>query len=175
MELLHPSSARLASRRLERAITLPQSGRTAVGRSKPCLPGSFPPGSSLLIGDGTTRVYASALPARVIPSARRAALTLWRNHPATPTQQHLTFRRRAQRKQVTQSDVLLQALRQARASGRALELPEIMALGIAQHGARLNELRSHAYVIENEMERDSEGRVLSRYWLRFDPERDVSL
>ena len=102
-------------------------------------------------------------------------MTLWRNHPATPTQKHLTIRRRTQRKQVTQFDVLLHALRQARASGRALDLPDIMALGIAQHGARLNELRSRDYVIENEMERDAEGRVLSRYWLRFDPELDDRL
>jgi hypothetical protein len=102
-------------------------------------------------------------------------MTLWRNHPATPTQQHLTFRGRTQRKPVTQADVLLHALRQARTSGRALALPEIMALGIAQRGARLNELRSRAFVIENEMERDDEGGVLSRYWLRFDPERDGSL
>jgi hypothetical protein len=99
-------------------------------------------------------------------------MSLWRNHPATPTQRTLTFLNRTRRKQVTQAGVLLHALRQARTSGRALELPEIMALGIAQHGARLNELRSHAYVIENEMDWDSEGRVLSRYWLRFDPERD---
>jgi hypothetical protein len=102
-------------------------------------------------------------------------MSLWRNHPATPPQQTLTFLNKTRRKQVTQADVLLQALRQARASGRALELPEIMALGIAQHRARLNELRSHAVVVENEMERDSEGRVLSRYWLRFDPERDGRL
>ena len=101
-------------------------------------------------------------------------MTLWRNHPATPTQQRVCFCRRTRRKAITQADVLLQALRQARAMVRALELSETMALGIAQHGARLNELRSRAFVIENEMERDSEGRVLSRYWLRFDPERDGS-
>ena len=101
-------------------------------------------------------------------------MSLWRDHPATPTQQTLTFLNKTRRKQVTQADVLLNALRQARASGRALDLPDIMALGIAQHGARLNELRSRNFEIENEMERDDEGRVLSRYWLRFDPERDGS-
>jgi hypothetical protein len=101
-------------------------------------------------------------------------MSLWRNHAATSTQQRPNLRSRSHRKQVTQADVLLQALRQACASGRATELPEIMALGIAHHGARLNELRYHAFVIENEMERDAEGRVLSHYWLRFDPERDGS-
>jgi hypothetical protein len=102
-------------------------------------------------------------------------MSLWRNHPAPSSQQTLTFLIKTRRKQVTQADVLLHALRHARSSGRALELPEIMGLGIAQHGARLNELRSHAFVIENEMERNAEGRVLSRYWLRFDPERDGRL
>jgi hypothetical protein len=99
-------------------------------------------------------------------------MSLWRDHPATPTQRTLTFLNKPRRKQVTQTDVLLQALRQARACGQAVELPDIMALGIAQHGARMNELRSTGCVIENEMERDSEGGVLSRYWLRFDPDRD---
>ncbi len=102
-------------------------------------------------------------------------MTLWRNHPASPTQQYLAFRSSKRRKQVTQTDVLLQALRQSRAFGRALRLPEIMALGIAQFTARIFELRERGFVIENEMERDSEGRVLSRYWLRFDPEQDGSL
>jgi hypothetical protein len=53
-----------------------------------------------------------------------------------------------------------------------LELPEIMAVGIAQHGARLNELRHRGYVVKNETRRTEDGRTLSRYWLRFDPERD---
>jgi hypothetical protein len=62
-------------------------------------------------------------------------------------------------------------LRQARANGRAVQLPEIMVAGIAQHGARFNELRSRGFVIENETERDSGG-VRSRYYLRHDPELD---
>ena len=99
-------------------------------------------------------------------------MNLWRNHPASASQQTLTFLNRRRRKQVTQADVLLWAIRQARASEHALELPEIKARGIAQHGARLNDLHSHGFVIENEMERDSAGRVLSRYWLHFNPERD---
>jgi hypothetical protein len=102
-------------------------------------------------------------------------MSLWRNHPATPAQQTLTFLSRSRRKQVTQSDVLLQVARQARASRRALELSEIVALGIAQHGARLNEVRSRGFVIENEMELGAEGHVPSRYWLRFDPEGDGTL
>jgi hypothetical protein len=63
-------------------------------------------------------------------------------------------------------------LRDARASGRALELPEIMRAGIAQHGARLREIRERGLVVENELDRDTAGIVRSRYWLRHDPELD---
>jgi hypothetical protein len=63
-------------------------------------------------------------------------------------------------------------LRKARGAGAAVQLPEIMAAGIAQHGARLNELRARGFVIENELKRAPDGRVFSRYWLRFDPEQD---
>lgn len=63
-------------------------------------------------------------------------------------------------------------LRDARAQGKALELPEIMAAGIAQHSARFNEIRSRGFAVENELDRDSAGVVRSRYWLRHDPERD---
>ncbi len=74
----------------------------------------------------------------------------------------------------TQAAVLLQMLRDARANRTAVPLPSIMAAGIAQHGARLNELRSRGFVIENEIERAGNGRVHSRYWLRFDPEQEGS-
>jgi hypothetical protein len=47
-----------------------------------------------------------------------------------------------------------------------------MQAGIAQHGARFKELRDQGFEITNEMERSADGVVLSRYWLRFDPERD---
>jgi hypothetical protein len=63
-------------------------------------------------------------------------------------------------------------LRDARLVGRAVPLPEIMALGIAQHGARFNELRSLGFEIRNEIVRSADGRVLSRYWLVHDPGRD---
>jgi hypothetical protein len=63
-------------------------------------------------------------------------------------------------------------LRHARANGRAVQLPEIMGAGIAQHGARFNELRRRGFDIENEIKRDAHGRVLSRYWLQHDPELD---
>ena len=72
----------------------------------------------------------------------------------------------------TQSELLITALRQRRLEGKALELPEIMLLGIAQHGARFKELRSRGFEIENELERDVLGIVRSRYWLRYDPEQD---
>lgn len=102
-------------------------------------------------------------------------MTLWRNNPASLRQEQLSFGKRKRRKTITQADVLLQLLRAARAENRALQLPEIMRAGIAQFTARTFELRKRGFVIENEMERDSEGRVHSRYWLRFDPERDSSL
>jgi hypothetical protein len=62
-------------------------------------------------------------------------------------------------------------LRDARAEGRPLELPEIMAAGIAQHGARLKEIRARGFAVRNEMDRAPDGRVLSRYYLEHDPER----
>lgn len=83
---------------------------------------------------------------------------LWRNHRG--------------RGGVAQADMLLSMLRQARANGLAVQLPQIMGAGIAQHGARFNELRRRGFDIQNELERDAHGRGLSRYWLRHDPERD---
>lgn len=71
----------------------------------------------------------------------------------------------------TQTELLIAKLREARAEGRALELPEITRLGIAQHSTPLSEPRSRGFVIEKELQRNSTGRVLSRYPLRFDPER----
>ena len=96
---------------------------------------------------------------------------LWRNHEATPSQQGLVFGRRRQTDRLTKADVLLAMLREARAFGRAVELTEIMRAGIAQHGARVAELREYGFEIENEMERTPD-RVLSRYWLRHDPEME---
>jgi hypothetical protein len=67
--------------------------------------------------------------------------------------------------------LLAAMLREERDAGKRVALPAIMAAGIAQHGARFNELRSRGFVIENEITR--RGDVLhSCYWLRFDPERD---
>jgi Helix-turn-helix domain len=100
-------------------------------------------------------------------------MTLWRSHPATPHQQTLPFGKRAKRRtQLSQTDVLIGMLRTARANRMPLELPAIMKAGIAQHGARFKELREQGFQIDNEMERTSDGVVLSRYWLRHDPERD---
>ena len=99
-------------------------------------------------------------------------MSLWWDNPATLRSQQLAFGKRRRRKTVTQADVLLQLLRAARAENRALQLPDIMRAGIAQFTARIFELRDRGFVIENEMEKDSEGRVLARYWLGFDPERD---
>ena len=97
---------------------------------------------------------------------------LWRDNPATPAQQQLAFRpnRKCNRKP-TQAEVLLSLLRNARAEGKALTLPEILQTGIAQFTARIFELREHGLIIENELQR-ADDRVLSRYWLRHDPEQD---
>jgi hypothetical protein len=95
---------------------------------------------------------------------------LWREKSATPNQQRLAFGSR--RGRMTQADVLAGLLRERSAQGKALELPEILHTGIAQFTARIFELRKRGFVIENELGRAADGRVLSRYWLRFDPERE---
>lgn len=98
---------------------------------------------------------------------------LWRDRPATSGQQQLIFR--SARKpcgRVTQADVIAAMLRKAQSENRALDLPEIMQAGIAQFTARIFELRERGFVIENELRRSSDGRVLSRYWLRHDPEQN---
>jgi hypothetical protein len=98
----------------------------------------------------------------------------WSGHPATPHQQALPFQaKRNRRTQPTQGDVLIGMLRAARTNREPLELPAIMKAGIAQHGARLTEIRERGFRVENQMERTADGGVLSRYWLTFDPERDV--
>jgi hypothetical protein len=84
----------------------------------------------------------------------------------------LVFKPSRKRSRRTQADVIVALLREKRAFGKPLELPEIMAAGIAQHGARLREIRSRGFVVRNEMERRPDGCVLSRYWLESDPERD---
>jgi len=99
---------------------------------------------------------------------------LWGDHPATPWQSALVSgdKSRDRAARLSQADVLVAMLRNARSRGLAVELPAIMATGIAQHGARFNEIRSRGFIVENETERVSDGRVLSRYCLRFDPEQD---
>jgi hypothetical protein len=71
----------------------------------------------------------------------------------------------------TQTDLLIDKLREARAAGKALELPDIMHLGVAQHGARMKEIRDRGFKVINELE-SIKGVLHSRYWLIFDPERD---
>jgi len=101
---------------------------------------------------------------------------LWRDHSATPHQRQLQFTpKRKRRSQPTQADLLIEMLRTARANQTPLSLPEIMGLGIAQHGARFKEIRDRGFRVENVMERKADGAVHSWYWLRFDPERDGAL
>lgn len=98
---------------------------------------------------------------------------LWFDHPATPSQTRLAFARNvSKRTRPTQANVLLDLLRLARSKGLPLELPEIMAAGIVQHGARLYEIRKRGHIVENVIQRAADGRILSRYYLRFDPEQD---
>ena len=97
---------------------------------------------------------------------------LWRNHPATPRQERLVFKSSRTRTRPTQAELIVALLREKRAEGRPLELPEIMAAGIAQHGARMTEIRKRGFVVRNELERSDDGRVLSCYWLEYDPEQD---
>lgn len=98
---------------------------------------------------------------------------LWHDHTATPKQARLAFRSSfGKRARPTQADVIVKLLRDKCAQEKPLELPEIMAAGIAQFGARILELRHRGFLIENELERAADGRFLSRYWLRHDPERD---
>jgi hypothetical protein len=97
---------------------------------------------------------------------------LWQNHPATPHQQALFPKTPRKRNgKPTQADVLITMLREARSQNRALELPEIMQAGIAQHGARFNEIRLQGFAVRNETDRQR-GAVRSRYWLDYDPEQD---
>ena len=97
---------------------------------------------------------------------------LWRKHPATERQRNL-FRSNIKRgTKPTQADVLIGMLRRKRADNSALELPEIMQAGIAQHGARFNELRSRGFEIENQLEH-RDGAICSRYILNFDPELEA--
>ncbi len=97
---------------------------------------------------------------------------LWRDHEATPQQRRLTFGRPNRRGRLTQADILLSMLRGARAAGTAVELPEILQAGIAQHGARMKEIRQRGFAVRNELERSLDGRMVSRYWLECDPEQD---
>jgi hypothetical protein len=97
---------------------------------------------------------------------------LWHEHGATPKQARLAFKSSRKRVLPTQADVIVELLRERRALRRPLELAEIMAAGIAQHGARMKEIRNRGFVVRNELERSHDGRVLSRYWLECDPEQD---
>jgi hypothetical protein len=47
-----------------------------------------------------------------------------------------------------------------------------MQAGIAQHGARFNEIRARGFVVVNETDRHN-GVVRSRYRLTFDPESEA--
>lgn len=54
----------------------------------------------------------------------------------------------------------------------AIELSETIPAGVAQHGARFNEIGSRGFVVDNELDSSADGGVPSRCWLCFDPECD---
>jgi len=174
MQTVHKNSSRLASRRLERAITLlnrrqldgaSHASPDRFYRDRLCSLATELREFTLPLSRGSPRTFIAG------GSNDPLAESLGNCHPTA-----LGFpQKKAAQASHPGRRAVAGASTSPRVSGRALDLPEIMALGIAQHGARLNELRLRAFVIENEMERDSEGRVLSRYWLRFDPERDGTL
>jgi hypothetical protein len=100
---------------------------------------------------------------------------LWRNHLATERQLALAFPASVHQQtgRTTQADVLIELLRARRAAGLALDLPDILSIGIAQHSARVAELRGRGFIIENSMRRSRAGHVVhSSYRLLYDPERD---
>jgi hypothetical protein len=93
-----------------------------------------------------------------------AERALWNDHGVHDGQVEQPKRR-------SQADVRSEKLRYCRALGIALELPAIMReLGIAQHGARLNELRRRGHIITNQMTRAADGTIRSSYTLDFDAE-----
>lgn len=106
---------------------------------------------------------------------------LFRDIPATENQQRLALAPPASSppwqppkqkpRRVSQADLLLEMLRQRRAKGKALELPEILRTGIAQFTARIFELRKRGNIIDNEL-KHAGGGVRSRYFLRFDVQRE---
>ena len=69
----------------------------------------------------------------------------------------------------SQRERLLRALRDARADGRPVTVPEILAMGIAAFGRRISELRQLGCVIRNRMRRGKGGKIHSDYHLVFDP------
>ncbi|HWR34653.1 MAG TPA: hypothetical protein VN622_02145 [Clostridia bacterium] len=143
-------------------LTLSRNDQEATERTE-VVTNSFALSSS----EGTTSKQKQG----VFPAIRAREGGLWRDHLATPKQSKLVFT--AGNRKATQADVLIELLRQARYEKRALELPEIMAVGIAQHGTRFNEIRKRGFDVQNEQERDEHGRVLSRYFLVHDPETDA--
>ena len=58
---------------------------------------------------------------------------------------------------------------------RRVPLPQILHAGGAQFGARLKEIRSLGYIVENQMERTPDGEIHSWHVLRAEPGESVSL
>jgi hypothetical protein len=97
---------------------------------------------------------------------------LWHGHLATQTQSDM--KKRPMRR-VTQSQVILGMLRQARSAGEPLSLTAILRTNIAQYSARVAELRQAGHRITNTTTHGDDGRVLSQYVLVHDAELDRDL
>gem|GEM_PF-5982391 len=95
----------------------------------------------------------------------------WVNHEATPNQQKIVYGQSPKRNRPTQAELLIEMLRRARQYGKPLMLPEIMALGIAQHTGRIFDIRARGFKVTNNLSRLGSV-VHSSYVLEHDPERD---
>jgi hypothetical protein len=73
----------------------------------------------------------------------------------------------------TQEELIERLLRSR--LGQEVSLPEIRALGIAQHSARLNAMRKRGLVITNRMERGADGTIHSWYKLETIPTLSLSM
>jgi hypothetical protein len=135
------SSRRIASRRLARAVTLlHRAGRQLDGASH-ASPDRFHRDRLLSFATGLREL---AVPlSRIASSLEKGECqvtgALRRGNPATPRQEQLIIESNLRRTRPTQADVIVDLLREERAAAEPLELPEIMAAGIAQHSARMRE------------------------------------
>jgi hypothetical protein len=76
-------------------------------------------------------------------------------------------------RRVTQTELILIMLRNARKEKHAVGVPALLRAGIAHFGWRIFELRARGFVIENELRSLPIGKRFSSYRLIYDPELDA--